>query len=305
MATIPKQIIAVRKLDGTNFIMWSREIEDLLIILELDDAILAVGWAEPYSAANAKKDKKAKAYLRGNMVDNVVKLIIDCETTKAVWTKLQKLYASKGLTRGVLLKRKLTNMALGSMSISEYVSTAKETAGELLEAGINVSDEEIINHLLVGLPGIYDTLVNILESSTEQLKLEDVEARLMNYEERLNGKRGGSSNMALAAMGFTRGGYGKHGKGRKCFECGDTRHERAQCPQWLQKEQAKKEQANTTNAEFCTYCQKPNHKVEKCMQHQRDMEGQQRLSAHAATKGKAFSALHASYGPNVRWSEPL
>jgi hypothetical protein len=292
MATVPKQTIAVRKLDGTNYSMWSREMTNLLIILELDDAIAAEGWGETYTAANAKKDRKAKAYFQGNMTDNVFKLIIDCETTKALWEKLKKMYASKGITRGVLLKRKLTNMSLGGMSISEYVSTAKETAGELLEAGYEVDDEEVIMHILAGLPGSYDTVVEILENSTKQLKLEDIEARLMNYEERMNGRRGGSSNsMALAAMGFSRGGYGKQGKGKRCFECGDTRHERAQCPKFL----AKKEQANTANDLFCIYCKKTGHTFEKCMQYQRDKEGQQRLNTHEAKKGKAFSALHASF----------
>jgi len=105
-------------------------------------------------------------------------------TLKALWEKLENIYASKSLTNCLCMKIKLyqLKMEIGG-DLHDYINKFNQLVSQLLNADNKLSDEEQALLLLASLPRSFKALVQTLLVGRSTLNLDEVTVAL-----RENGK---------------------------------------------------------------------------------------------------------------------
>jgi hypothetical protein len=179
MAGIEK--VSIPQLGGNNWSMWKAKIQALL---EYKGLMVAV--EQPNSVEGRKASRQAKALMILHTEDAYVKLIVGESTAAKAWEKLKHNDETKSNARVVQLAGKLTNMKLGEkQTIAEYLGEFREIKEDLEAAGQTVSDLQLAEHALRGLPKGYETLREILEADHFELRLDTIQPKLMQREETL------------------------------------------------------------------------------------------------------------------------
>ena len=74
--------------------------------------------------------------------------------------------------------------------LSKYAARAKDIQDQLRAAGHEISDQEVTWSVLAGLPEAYDTVVTVLETTSEtDMNLEDILPKLLQVEQRQSAER--------------------------------------------------------------------------------------------------------------------
>lgn len=160
------------------------------------------------------------------------------------------MYASGANSRKLLLRRKLTNLkTVEGASVSDFLQRVRELINELAGIGEKIADPEIIEHILMALPGSYEGLVNsvmyhprlpLVAELTVILLQEDVmreirSARSGEHEVLLAKSKkqsgGRKTHPAISGSGSedSRLKHKKHGTTR-CHYCGSKDHWVKNCP---------------------------------------------------------------------------
>ena len=108
------------------------------------------------------------------MVDNVLIMVINCESSLELWEMLGQIFMSQSKARFLPLKMQIQSTKKGSLSVSDYFNKMKKIADSLAIGGNALSSNELIMHLLIGLDDSYKSLVtNILTRlKKEELNVE-------------------------------------------------------------------------------------------------------------------------------------
>ena len=149
----------IPKLDrNTRFPLWQVQMRDVLIQLELDDALLGVNkMPETLSPEDKKKkDLKAQSHIRLHLSHDVLQDVLKETSAAAIWLKLEQLLMTKSLPNKLHLKQRLFNlkMAEGS-SLSSHLSTFKELVCNLENMDVKYEDDDLALFLLSSLPDSY------------------------------------------------------------------------------------------------------------------------------------------------------
>jgi hypothetical protein len=168
-----------------------------------------------------EKDAKALSQLIMGVCDHHLSTVMACKTAKEAWETLESIFRSKSIAKRVQLKKQLVTLHLENDSITKYINRAKGIRDQLIAAGMQISEEDVVIHVLSGLPKEYEAVVTFLEGSDE-LKLDTVMARLLQVEGRVD--RRDHDDRALMA----------HAKGVSnlmvCWHCKQPGHKKNKCP---------------------------------------------------------------------------
>ena len=191
---------------------------------------------------DASADKKAKAWLTLNVQDEHVEAVESAGSAREAWAALEKTFKGKSTARKLEASRLLSVLEMEpTEEITEYVGRAKALRTDLLSAGCEVSEEQVVYQVLIGLPSEYDIAVRLLEDK-QDLKLDDVLAKLLREEARLKRDAGqaqggyGRMNIERAMTAVPRrsalqSGFGfGFSRGRTCWHCNEPGHFRHECP---------------------------------------------------------------------------
>ncbi len=167
-------------LDVDNYATWRSKMRYLLISKGLWTAVTG-------ESADGDKDSKAMAMIGLHVRDHHLSILERCNTSKIAWEQLEAIYQAKSNARKRQLRKELAQLKMGATEpLAKYVARAKEIQNQLKAAGYEVADQEVIWALLAGLPPAYDTVMTVLETSTEaDMKLDDILPKLMPVEQRL------------------------------------------------------------------------------------------------------------------------
>ena len=103
------------------------------------------------------------------------------------------------------------------------MSRARSIYDELTTAGVDLTEDDIVLPVLAGLPKEYDMHVAIIESSNIELSLEDIMAKLLIAEHKIDTIDGNdSSSTSLAFVANKK-------EKKKCDYCGKTNHSEDKC----------------------------------------------------------------------------
>lgn len=234
----------IPKLDrNTRFPLWQVQMRDVLIQLELDDALLGV---DKMSAAlspedKKKKDLKAQSQIRLHLSHDVFQDVLKETSAAAVWMKLEQLLMTKSLPNKLHLKQRLfyLKMAEGS-SLSSHLYTFKELVCNLENMDVKYEDDDLTLFLLSSLPDSYSNFRDTIMYSRDTLVLDEVITALDSKEKMKQITNGGSEVKA----------EGLNVRGR-LFEKGSSSSGRARSKSKVKRK-------------FCNYCHKKGHVIEEC-----------------------------------------
>ncbi|PRW61031.1 hypothetical protein C2E21_0028 [Chlorella sorokiniana] len=213
-------------LDVDNYATWARRMKYLLVIRGLWTAVTS-------DTVDADLNQKAMATIGLRMKDHHLATLERCATAKQLWQTLASTFEAKSNARKRQLRKELSQLKMGAAEpLTKYVARAKEIQNQLRAAGHDVGDQEVAWALLAGLPPAYETIVTVLESSTdEELKLDDLLPKLMPVEQRLTKAEAEGPSLRLeAAMAAKRNPSNqRRNETRICWTCGTTGHIAKNC----------------------------------------------------------------------------
>ena len=185
-------------LNDTNFHEWSICIEAHLIQKDLwgtvtcetdtdgkTDADIEVIWTDWRKKRSAKKITEAYAEIVLRVEDS--QLVHMCsKDPEIIWDRLAQVHCALGLaTRLVLHRRFLTSVKGVEESMSAWVGHVKSMSFRLEDIAVDVSDEDTILALTMGLDKSYDSFIISLDTtSPDQLTLDYVISCMLNEEVR-------------------------------------------------------------------------------------------------------------------------
>lgn len=119
-----------------------------------------------------------------------ISLVVQTQITKPsssfqLWTSLGKLFENQYRAKLMQLKLQLQCTKKEWMSMSAYFSKMKGIAENLSMAGCPVFEDDFILHLFQGIPFEYDFIIASINSRSEALGLEDVQALLVSQDMRI------------------------------------------------------------------------------------------------------------------------
>ena len=147
------------KLDRTNYLVWRAQIRASIIANGLEGFIngesqcpdrflssykSAVSRSEAQSSSRRenpdyiewkKIDKLLQSRMLSSMVDNVLSMVMDCDTSLELWEKLAEMFMSQSKARYMPLKMQIQTTKKEAMSISDYFNKMKKIADSLAIGG--------------------------------------------------------------------------------------------------------------------------------------------------------------------------
>ena len=158
---------------------------------------------------------KAAGTIRLCLSDQVIYHVMDENSPKKIWEKLESQFMSKTATTKVYLKQKLYGMRMQEGSdLVEYMNAFNQVVTDLARLGATVDDEDRAILLLCSLPSSYDHLITTLTHGKETVKNEDITAALLSYDMRKKNAVEVSHGEGLLVKGE---------QWRKGYEAGRTR----------------------------------------------------------------------------------
>ena len=177
------------KFDGTNWFKYKHSVKMLLLReRSWDPVAVADGTSSvsPPAVADAKahaewvsKDELAHSTLFFTIDSSIHYLIQDVQTGSAAWTLLKKEYESNIRSRRYDIRQRFNKPSHDpSKSIEVYIQGILQARSELKAIGIDVSDQEASDMIVMHLHSSYDTVRTTLIARQTEPSLSELQSIL-------------------------------------------------------------------------------------------------------------------------------
>nr|GEV01064.1 retrovirus-related Pol polyprotein from transposon TNT 1-94 [Tanacetum cinerariifolium] len=216
-----------------------------------------------YDIESLKKDK-ALTCLHSGIADQIFTSIMDLETPKAVWDKLQETFEGTDRVKAVgllTLKREFELLRMKDDElVKDYSARMMDVVNQIRLHGEVVKDQKLVEKMMISVPPKFEAEVSAIEESCDLDTLMKVEGAF-RVSSRSN-KAGDSKQNIFRRGNFSKGNNkgstsqnssskSKKGTFPPCNICQNTNHQKADC--WF------KDKPNFK----CNFCNKFGH-LEKC-----------------------------------------
>ncbi|KAI0526987.1 hypothetical protein KFK09_002583 [Dendrobium nobile] len=127
-------------------------------------------------------DQNLVAALCSTISAPVLPYVMQLETTCEIWQALQTRFQSANRSKVMQLKNELHNIAMKNMSMQNYLTEVKKIVDNIASAGSSIDTEDIILHILNGLPPSYQSFKTTVRTMQSPLKLDNLYAMLISEE---------------------------------------------------------------------------------------------------------------------------
>ncbi|XP_057779602.1 uncharacterized protein LOC130998187 [Salvia miltiorrhiza] len=213
--------------NGENYDYWSVRMKTCLESHDLWD-VIEEGITMPgedidkTSSSEVRKklkqqNAKALYLLQQSVSDSIMARIIRATTAKEAWDILKEEFQGNVKVRTIKLqslRRELENLKMkDSEAAKDYFSRIMEIINQMRSYGENVSDERIIQKVLISLTEKYDPVVAAIEESKDLSKMPVAElmGSLEAHEQRLSRRHESSLESAFQSKLNVRGNKSRNG----------------------------------------------------------------------------------------------
>jgi hypothetical protein len=216
---------------------------DLLDILEtpMNVSVEAVDAAEIMAQDKVKKkeqlkkrDKNCKSQIVQRVADSHFEYVKDKETAFEIWTKLKNTFERQSLGGELLLRKELLLMKYSPAkeTLETHFLKFDRVMRDLRSTGAKMEEQDIVCHLLLTMPGKYDSVITALETlSSEKLTLSFMRTRLPDEDMKREGKQRKNKTETQPPLAFAtpEGTKQKWKHERRCHNCGKYGLYRSEC----------------------------------------------------------------------------
>lgn len=152
------------------------------------------------------RDQQILSFLLTSISPGILSHIAKMKTAADAWAKLEAMFASQTRACAVNLRISLANTKKGNSSATDYFTKMKGFSDEMAAAGRPITDDELVEYILTGLPAEYEALVTSLVTRVESVTIDELYSQLLNFETRMDLVQGGDQSSAnMAGRGGGRG----------------------------------------------------------------------------------------------------
>lgn len=153
------------------------------------------------------RDQQVLGFLLSSLSREALVPVFAKETAAQAWAKLETMYSSQTRAHAVNTRMALATIQKGSMSVAEYVGKMRSLSDEMAAAGRTLSEEELVEYILLGLDYEYNGVVASIVSRTTLITVSDAYSQLLAFETRLT-LQGASNSGASSTNSASRAGRG-------------------------------------------------------------------------------------------------
>ena len=128
-------------------------------------------------------DQLLLSILISTILDTLISSIVGLTSSRAVWTTLEKMFPSQSRARLMHTRYQLVTLKKGNLSITDFYQKAKQYSDLLASIGQPISNNDLIIHILGGLPTEYDSLFTTI--NTRLADFDELYGHLLSHELRL------------------------------------------------------------------------------------------------------------------------
>jgi hypothetical protein len=213
-------------LNGKNWIVWSSNFQDFIILKDVDLLELL---GEPFeideetgkpkfaSSTQGLRAAKLLAYLRLACIPSIAQSLIGLTIPSVAWSKLKDTYHSQLKARICQLEDMWSELEMGGgEEVATWVTRVETLRMELAEVGIVKAEMSVISTILKGLPSTYSVLKIVIKNSGAAMTVQGVLAMLAEHESSMKGTAAKAFKASFAkGDGVFKG---------KCWDCGEVGH---------------------------------------------------------------------------------
>ncbi|KAF6145360.1 hypothetical protein GIB67_016821 [Kingdonia uniflora] len=117
--------------------------------------------------------------------ESVLAQVVGLDSSRVVWSALEKQFASKSRARKMQILRELQTIRKGSKTMSQYFLHAKQLVDSLATTGNPMNDSNLQQIILSGLDFAYDVIMTTLTATVDDIDMDDFYAHLLAFDMRV------------------------------------------------------------------------------------------------------------------------
>ncbi|KAF8702232.1 hypothetical protein RHS03_06389, partial [Rhizoctonia solani] len=231
--SINSLIAAMPKLDGNNYHDWAFDIKMIAMRAGTWDVLTGVQKPPKDGGGDWEKlDRDAYTMIGLSVGRSEMVHVRDCKTAHQAWTALEEIYARSSRANRIALRQKMNMVSLVDDDVQDYVAQISDLAARLRASGVNISDEEEADILIMNLPSTWNHVASSLMIRPGVLTVKDVATVLREELVRREHEKNGGRIAAFAARSTT--GQKNRNQApsvdrRECYRCRKRGHIAANC----------------------------------------------------------------------------
>ncbi|KAI0488074.1 hypothetical protein KFK09_027898 [Dendrobium nobile] len=127
-------------------------------------------------------DQNLSVALFSTISPAILPYILTLDTSASIWKTLEQRFFSTNRSRVIQLKNELQSISMQGKNMIDYLATIKTTVDNIRAAGGTIDNEDVLHHILNGLPPSYQSFKTTIRSSLHPISLDDLYSLLRSEE---------------------------------------------------------------------------------------------------------------------------
>nr|CAD1817884.1 unnamed protein product [Ananas comosus var. bracteatus] len=149
-----------------------------------------------------KQDRHLLSWIQATLTEGVLAQVVGLQTSRDVWVALERRYASLLRAHISQLTTQLQTIKKGGMTITDNMNKIKAISDNLAAVGKSIHDDDLIHHIVHGLPSEYDPIWVSIRINPSISTVEEVHAILASEELLLEERRQLQSSITHESTAF-------------------------------------------------------------------------------------------------------
>ncbi|GJY80933.1 retrovirus-related pol polyprotein from transposon TNT 1-94 [Tanacetum coccineum] len=194
---------AIPVFSRTHYHIWAVKMKTYLKsqglwkVVETDESTPALGenptvaQLRTYDTESLKKDK-ALTCLHSGIADQIFTYIMDLETPKAVWDKLQETFEGTDRVKAVRLLTLKSEFELLRMKddelVKDYSARMMDVVNQMRLHGEVVKDQKVVEKMMISVPSMFEANISAIKESCDldTLTVSELTSKLQAQEQRVS-----------------------------------------------------------------------------------------------------------------------